>query len=128
MKNFLSIGALSLFFLLTSTALKAQDANAYFVGQWDIVVKGTPEGDVILHALIESKEGKLAGSYVKEVDGKKEEPVTMKSVEIKGQEVVLAFNVAGYDVTMNLMKKDEDHADGNMMGMFECKGTKVKSK
>ena len=52
----------------------------------------------------------------------------MKSVEIKGQEVILAFTIAGYDVTMNLIKKDEDHADGNMMGMFECKGTKVKSK
>ncbi|RDB05797.1 hypothetical protein [Runella aurantiaca] len=128
MKNILSIGALSLFFLLTSTALKAQDSNAYFVGKWDIMVKGTPEGDVVLHALIDSKEEKLSGSYVKEVDGKKEEPVMMKSVEIKGQEVILAFTIAGYDVTMNLIKKDEDHADGNMMGMFECKATKVKSK
>jgi hypothetical protein len=125
-KTIISLLTLVLFtFSLTASAQTAN--NEYFIGKWDITVKATPEGDVMLHTVIESNEGTLSGSYIKEVSGVKSEPVKMKSVAVKGEEMTLAFEIAGYNVTMNLVKKDNEHANGNMMDMFDCAGIKVKN-
>ena len=40
--------------------------------------------------------------------------------------MTVAFTVSGYDVTMVIAKKDEDHSNGKLMNMFDAEGTRVK--
>jgi len=37
------------------------------------------------------------------------------------------FNAQGYDVNLVMTKKDEDHITGNLIGMFEAEGERLKA-
>lgn len=49
----------------------------------------------------------------------------MSATTISGDAINSAFNISGYDVTLYL-KVDDDHAKGDLMGMFDAEGTRVK--
>jgi hypothetical protein len=38
----------------------------------------------------------------------------------------MAFTISGYDIVLLITKKDEDHATGKLMDMFEVEATRVK--
>ena len=127
MKNYQSIITL-IFFMFLATIANAQTTPAapvpnYFEGKWNVFIKGTPNGDVTLPMRFEQKEGKFSGFYT---NPETKEEVAMTSVEVKGDDINLAFTIMSYDVTATLTKKDDDHANGKLMDMFEAEGTKVK--
>ncbi|MEP0713411.1 hypothetical protein [Algoriphagus sp.] len=95
----------------------------YYEGKWSVLVKGTPNGDATIPMRFETKEGKTTGFITEE--GASEE-TKMTSVNISGEVLNAAFTVSGYDVTMALKKVDDDHANGDLMGMFDVEGTRVK--
>ena len=95
----------------------------YFEGKWTVLIKGTPNGDASVPMRFETKEGKTLGYFV-DPDTTKETPMT--SADIKGDEIVAAFTIAGYDVSMLITKKDDDHASGKLMDMFDVEATRVK--
>jgi glucan biosynthesis protein len=114
-----------LFFLALSFTATAQTKTGaeYFAGKWSVLVKGTPNGDSKMLFVLENKEGKLSG-VVQDTTGK--EVSKIDNAELKGDEVTLYFNTNGYDVTLALKKKDEDHATGSVMGMFDAEADRVK--
>ena len=121
-KSIFIAGALVVSF--SSCALAQSKTGAdYFIGKWNVLVKGTPQGDskMILH--LENKEGKLAG-VVQDTTGN--EISKLDSVALAGEEVTVYFNASGYDVYMNLKKKDEDHAAGGLLGMFDALADRIK--
>ena len=95
----------------------------FFVGKWDILFKGLPNGDTHIVFTITNQDGKLGGSYIDQ--DKKEVPLNKVEKDDKG--VVLYFTAQGYDVNVNLEKKDDnDHVKANMMQMFDGTGERVK--
>jgi hypothetical protein len=105
-----------------SSSANTVDEN-YFLGTWDVLIKGTPNGDAVIPFTFAKKEGKLTGKLVNP-ESKEEMDVT--SIEINGDVVTVAFSMMGYDLTLVLTKKDEDHANGKLMDMFDCEATRKK--
>ncbi len=124
MKKLNSIFA-GLFFLLLSVSAHAQSkAGAeYFAGKWSVLLKGTPGGDAKMIFVLENNNDSIAG-IVQDSTGA--EISKISSAELKDTEVTLYFNAQGYDVNLLLTKKDDDHATGSLMNMFDAEGERIK--
>ena len=48
-------------------------------------------------------------------------------MELNGDKATVYFNAEGYDVNLEMNKKDEDHVTGSLMGMFDSEGERVKN-
>lgn len=108
--------------LLFSIEGKAQSQEDYFVGKWNIVTTGLPNGDAKSVVTLERKDGKLIGSMGEEgKPGKK----LFDKVEEKATSVTAYFTSNGYDVYLFLEKKDDNNITGSMMDMFDCTGVRV---
>jgi hypothetical protein len=108
-----------LFFCMSS---KAQTKD-YFVGKWSVLIAGTPNGDSKTMLILERKEGKLTG-VMQDSTGK--EIAKLSSVEEKEKNITANFSTQGYDVYLDLSPVDDNNVKGNMMGMFDVKGVRVK--
>lgn len=95
----------------------------YFEGKWNVLIKGTPEGDAVIPIRFETIDGKTTGYFFEE--GATEEK-KMTSASINGDVINTAFTISGYDVTLFLKKVDADYAKGDLLGMFDAEGTRVK--
>lgn len=95
----------------------------YFNGKWSVLLKGTPNGDVKMIFVLESKSDSITG-IVQDTLGAELAKIT--NVELKDNEVTLYFNVQSYDVNLLLTKKDDDNVTGSLMNMFEAEGIRVK--
>lgn len=114
-----------IFFLLLSINTNAQSkAGAeYFAGKWNVLVKGTPGGDAKMIFVLEKNIDSIAG-VVQDTTGAEISKLT--NIELKDNEVTLYFTAQGYNVNLLLTKKDEDHATGRLMGMFDAEGERKK--
>jgi hypothetical protein len=121
--TFLSIVTF-LFISFISTA-KTADNLDFFVGKWQIVVKGTPNGDAQMVFILSKKDGEITG-VIQDTSGT-EISVISKS-ETKEGGIILFFTAQGYDVNLDLKKKDENHLEGSLMSMFDAIGERIMSK
>jgi hypothetical protein len=114
-----------MFVILTviATRVNAQTQTNYFVGKWDILLKGLPQGDAHLKFNIADSAGHLKGVLIDSA-AHKETPVS--NIEQANDKITLFFNAQGYDVNLALTKKDDDHATGSLMGMFDALADRVK--
>ncbi|RFZ85051.1 hypothetical protein DYU05_05450 [Mucilaginibacter terrenus] len=119
-KLFFAAAVALLFFAVKSNA---QTPASYYAGKWDVLVKGTPQGDVHLLFNITEKDGALSGT-IQNPETKKDEPVT--KAEIKDDKLSVAFTIMTYDLVMNVGKKDDNHVTGTLADMFEAVGERVK--
>ena len=115
-----------IFFLLLSLNANAQTKTGadYFAGKWSVLVKGLPDGDRKMVFLLEKKDATLTGSLQ---DSTGKEITKLTSVELADKTATLNFTTNGYDVNLELTKKDEDHVTGSLMGMFDAEGERVKA-
>ncbi|HZY35083.1 MAG TPA: hypothetical protein VFE53_00455 [Mucilaginibacter sp.] len=95
----------------------------YFPGKWNIVVKGTPNGDAKLTFVLQRVDGKLTGA-VQDTTGKEMTKIT--SIDEKDKTITAAFTIQSYDVTLTLEPVDADDVKGSLMGMFDATGVRVK--
>lgn len=114
-----------LFCLLFSLHGKAQASAAdYFAGKWNVLLKGLPQGDTRMIFVLEKSGDKITG-VVQDTSGK--EISKLSNADLKEGEITLYFTAQGYDVNLYLKKKDDDHAAGSLMGMFDAEGDRVKA-
>ncbi|CAN5465379.1 hypothetical protein BH11BAC5_BH11BAC5_52510 [soil metagenome] len=113
-------------FLLLSVNLHAQSKTGaeYFTGKWSVLVKGTPNGDARMFIVLDKKDSTLAG-IVQDSTGK--EMTKIDKIELAGDKATVYFSTQGYDVNLELNKKNDDHVTGNLMGMFDADGDRVKA-
>ena len=115
-----------LFVAFTSFAvngLQAQSATeAYFLGKWNATIKGTPNGDVTLPARFEKNGTSLKGFFT---DPESKEEKAMDTAYMDNDKLTFGFNIAGYDVTVTLAKKDDNTATGSLMGMFDVEAVRA---
>jgi len=117
----LIIGVFAL--MMITVGAKAQAKTDFFVGKWDLLIKGTPQGDIHMLVTFDQKEGKLTGTMV-DPETSKDVPFTKMETTEKG--VVVYFTAQGYDVNMALEKQDDDHVIGSVMDMLDVTGERVK--
>jgi len=122
MKKISLIMTLALGLFLTFNA-KAQTTTDYYPGKWNIVVYGTPNGDVKLNFILERKDGKIAGA-IQDTTGK--ELTKLSQVDEKEKSITAYFNLMNYDLTLTLDPVDDDHVKGSLLGMFDAKGARIK--
>ena len=105
----------------TSTNAKAATLNTNFLGSWDIVLIGVPQGDVKCQLLLTEKDGKLSGT-LKFGDP---EPAEVAIVDPVIKDTVLTFNATlqNYDIDFNLSQNKEEQLNGTMYNnMFVVTG------
>lgn len=114
-----------LFFLLQAGSTKAQSKTGadYFAGKWNVMVYGTPYGD-LKRVYVLSKDNDVLTGAVLDSTGK--EIAKCSKVEVKENEVTLYYHALGNDVSVTLIKKDEDHVTGSVLGTFDVKGERMK--
>ncbi len=59
-------------------------------------------------------------------DSTDKEVAKIDKIEESGKTITVYFTTQGYDVNMLLEPLDADNVKGSLMGMFDCKGTRVK--
>jgi hypothetical protein len=114
-----------LFFILLSRNAEAQPKTGadYFTGKWNVLVKGTPNGDAKMFFVLEKKDSTLTGSVQ---DSTGTEIAKIDRAELIGDTATVYFNTQGFDVNLEMKKKDEDHIIGSMMSMFDAEGARIK--
>ena len=93
MKQFSLIFA-GLFFLLLSSNTNAQSKTGsdYFAGTWNVLVKGTPNGDARMWIVLEKKDTAMTGS-VQDSTGKEISKIT--NVEMNDTSATVYFTAQG---------------------------------
>ena len=133
MKKRFSILIAGLLFILAPLALTAQDKPTdIFVGIWDIMIEGTPNGDFTMRVKIERVDGELKGSLVRQENAEGTESTEgagmefSKIEETQGKSFTAHIaNDSGYDVYLIMEKKDDNTLEGSMMDMFDAYGKRV---
>jgi hypothetical protein len=118
------ISILCIFFLSTGAKAQTQTGADYFAGKWNMLVKGLPNGDTKMLVILDKKDTTMTGVIQDSVGT---EISKFSKVELKENEVTVYFTAQGYDVYLLMMKKDDDHVTGSMMGMFDAEGMRAKS-
>lgn len=114
--------------ILVAIAAKgnAQTKTNYFIGKWDVLVKNLPSGDAHMKFNIADSSGHLKGALLDTTAAHKDVPLT--KIDQEGDKATLYFTTQGYDVSLLLAKKDDDHATGSLMGMFDADAVRLKEK
>ncbi|MEP7253700.1 MAG: hypothetical protein ABI683_15010 [Ginsengibacter sp.] len=114
-----------LFSLLFSIAAKSQTKTGadYFAGSWDVFVKGLPDGDTKMIVNLQRTDTAFVGA-ISDSTGK--EISKFSNIELKDTTVTVYFTAQGYDVNLEMNKKDDDHTTGSLMGMFDAEGERRK--
>src|SRR4030095_4256180 len=124
MKKPNSLAAIILFLLLAVGANAQTKTGAdFFAGKWKVLVTGTPYGDLKRIYVLE-KSGKELTGIVQDSTGK--EITKCSKVEVKDNEVTLYYQAMGNDISITLIKKDDDHVTGSVLGQFDAKGERIK--
>jgi hypothetical protein len=124
MKNIYSV-VIGVFLMLPGTDVNAQNKIGadYFAGKWNTLITGTPYGDLKRIYVLEKSGTSLSG-IVQDSTGK--EIARCSKVELKDNEVTLYYQAMGNDVSITLIRKDDDHVTGSVLGAFEAKGERLK--
>jgi TPP-dependent indolepyruvate ferredoxin oxidoreductase alpha subunit len=114
---------MALLLFATMTHAQSKSGADYFAGTWNILLKGTPNGDAKMIFVLDKKDTAMTG-VVQDSTGK--EMSKIEKTELKADTITVYFTAQGYDVTVTINKKDDDHVIGSLMGMFDVEGDRVK--
>jgi len=107
--------------LLFSLVVKAQAPADYFIGKWDLLTTGLPQGDTHSSIVFERNDSKLSGYMI---DNKGLKTVFSK-IDEKPTNISVYFTASGYDCYIFLEKKDDNNVTGSLMDMFDCSAVRV---
>lgn len=112
-------------FIVSTGATNAQVKNTgekYFIGKWNVIVYGVPDGDTKMVINIGKKEDKFSGNMAD--PSKSDPPIELANIEVSDSVFKATFPAQGMDITLMLKIKDDKNITGSMMDMFDIKGTK----
>jgi hypothetical protein len=119
------ISAITLALYLATGTVSAQTTNTgekYFIGKWNVMVYGVPDGDTKMVVNIEKKEDKLTGTLAD--PSKTDPPIELSDIVVADSTLKASFSAQGMDISLLLKIKDDKNITGNMLDMFDIKGTK----
>lgn len=108
------------FMLVVTLAVQAQELTPdFFMGEWNVLVEGTPSGDTKMVMTIYQKDGQLAGE-MSWTEGENSEKTTCNRVELEDNSITVYWVSNGYDVYLFLEKIEGDKLEGALMDMFDA--------
>lgn len=119
------LSTIILTFIVTTGSMNAQVKNTgenYFIGKWNVMVYGVPDGDTKMVINIEKKDDKLTGNMAD--PAKTDPPLELANIEVADSTFKATFNAQGMDISLMLKIKDDKNITGNMMDTFDIKETK----
>ena len=99
----------------------------FFAGKWEILLTGTPNGDVKFLTQLTRKEGKLTGELVNPNDASTGTRAITKVEESADKMAIYFMSSQGEEISISLAKVDNDNLKGSLMGMFEAKDKRMKN-
>jgi hypothetical protein len=114
---------ISLLLLALNVNGQSKTGADYFAGKWNVLILSTPYGDLKRIYVLEKKESSLNG-IVQDSTGK--EVAKCSKVEVQDNQVTLYYQAMGNDVSVTLVRKDDDHVSGSVLNMFEANGERIK--
>lgn len=109
--------------LVSVKAQENKEVGNFFIGTWNITVKGTPNGDADMKVVFKrNAEGKITGTTGNGQGGE----IVFTRLEVKNDKITAYWVAQGYDVYLYLEKVGDDKVEGSMMDMFDAVGTRVK--
>jgi len=121
-KTILFLSVAFMLFLSLGASAQPKTGADYFAGKWDVLVKGTPNGDAQMIFILEKKDATMTG-VVQDTAGV--EISKISSADLKENSLTVYFNAQGYDVYLMIDKKDDTSVTGNLMGMFDAEGKRM---
>ncbi|MEZ0540025.1 hypothetical protein [Fibrella arboris] len=123
-----SLFVLLLFFGVTLNSFaQATPPTDFYAGKWEVLIVGIPNGDAKLIAELVRKDGKLTGQLTNPSEPGSEK-IPLESVTEAADKLSFAFTAQGHNVTMDLVKVDDDTLKGSIMGgMFDASAKRVKN-
>lgn len=110
----------------SQTTTPTATPNDLFLGKWEILVVGTPDGDSKLVTELTRKDGKLTGE-LKDPTGKNPDALPISNIIEEGNKMTIYFEAQGTEVSLDLTKVDDDHLKGSVMsGMFDATAVRIK--
>jgi hypothetical protein len=112
-------------FAATTMSAMAQSkvtGEKYFIGKWNVMVYGVPDGDTKMLINIEKKDDKITGTLAD--PAKTDPPLNLENIMVADSTLKATFNAQGMDISIMLKIKDDKNITGNMMEMFDIKGSK----
>ena len=100
---------------------EAVSAEDYYLGSWDVLVVGTPNGDVTIPMRFEAEEGEIKGYSTNPEDGSE---IVMSDVKVENGIISASFTMMGYDLNFYLKEEDANQAKGSLMEMFSMTATR----
>ncbi len=113
---------LMLFLGLIFGSLAANAQTEKYVGEWDLVIYGTPNGDAKMQLSLLREEGKLMGR-LKPADAS--ELINITQIDEADDSITLYFSAQGYDVNVMLKNEDENNMKGSLMDMFDVTAKRI---
>ena len=106
---------------LIVSSVNAQQSGNYFVGKWELLIQGTPDGDTKITMIIDRKEGKLEATLLMSVE--------IKITDIKETEKSIKLAGTTPDgnnyIDISIEKVDDDNVKGSVADMFDLKGKRI---
>ena len=102
---------------------KSGKLHTKWLSRWHVLVKGTSNGDARIIMDLQTKKDSLSG-VVRDSTGK--EISKISSVELTDTSATVHFPAQEYEVYLVMNKKDDDNIIGNLMGMFDAEGKRIK--
>jgi hypothetical protein len=87
MKKVTLINLMAVILLLIATKVNAQTQTNYFIGKWDVLVKGLPNGDTHMKFNIADSAGHMKGALLDSTAAHKDIPLT--KIEQDGDKITL---------------------------------------
>jgi len=91
-------------------------SQKYFEGSWDVLLKGTPQGDAKMIMEISNVDNQWAGKMI----GGDGDPTEIGRIEVKENSITVYWVSQGYDVFMTLEKTEGNKLEGTLMDMFDA--------
>jgi hypothetical protein len=124
-KTLFILSTIILAFIVNTGSINAQATNTgekYFIGKWNLMVYGLPDGDTKMTINIEKKDDKLIGNLAD--SAKTVPPLDLANIVVADSTFKATFSAQGMDISLMLKIKDDKNITGSMMDMFDIKGTK----
>lgn len=105
----------------TDTTAQSPIGTSNFLGNWDLVMVGLPQGDVKCQLLMFEKDGKLAGTL--KFNDPQPGDVAIVNPAVKDSVLTFDATLQNYDIDYNLSQNKEGLLNGNMYNnMFVVTG------
>ncbi len=125
-KEFINGVAILLFAIVFSTQAFAMNeltsSDDYFASKWDVLLVGTPYGDVTLTFHLTREEGGLKGVITNSYD---DSVTPVEQIDEREDSITVYWTAEGHYVNLDLKKEDENRMTGSLMGMFNATAERV---